>query len=82
MKEGIVFTFLWLTIFTQEERVNSGRRGKGKGKGGEGKMAEKGRWRRREDGGEGGEVTVLTFLWLTIFMSRSSLNALFAYVSF
>lgn len=24
----------------------------------------------------------LTFLWLTIFMSRSSLNALFAYVSF
>ena len=38
MKEGIVFTFLWLTIFTQEERVNSGRRGKGKGKGGEGKM--------------------------------------------
>ena len=28
------------------------------------------------------EVTALTFLWFTIFMSRSSLNALFAYVSF
>ena len=26
--------------------------------------------------------TGLTFLWLTIFISRSSLNALFAYVSF
>ena len=75
MKEGIIFTFFWFTIRTQE---NGGRRGKRKAK------TEGG----REDGGETGEkrswreVTVLTFLWFTIFMSRSSLNALFAYVSF
>ena len=43
----------------------------------------KGKNRRREGGEGGGKLLyVLTFLWFTIFMSRSSLNALFAYVSF
>ena len=66
MKEGIVFTSLWFT------QVGGGKKGREREK-----QEKKGGWR-----GSWRVVTVLTFLWFTIFMSRSSLNALFAYVSF
>lgn len=86
-----------ISIPTQKGGGIGERKGEGKNEGGyriyifvvyhphTGEWWEERKGREREKTGEKGswrEVTVLTFLWFTIFMSRSSLNALFAYVSF
>ena len=71
MKEGIVFTFCGSP--SSHRRMVGGEEREGKGK-----TVEEG---RMEGKGER-EYSILTFLWFTIFIRRSSLNALFAYVSF